>query len=81
MNKSTPKQRLCARSMPEFDEECKELQMRARRLKKAYNRNASADTWEEYRVATAVKGRVINKKKRDGYCDYCQKACGFPKAM
>ena len=67
--------------MPGFDEECKELQMRARRLKKAYNRNPSADTWEEYRVARAVKGRVIDKKKRDGYRNYCQKACDSPKAM
>lgn len=67
--------------MPGFDEECGELQMRARRLKKAYNRNPSADTWEEFRVARAVKGRVIDKNKRDGYRDYCQKACDFPKAM
>lgn len=37
INESTPKQRFCACSLPEFDEECKELQMRARRLKKAYN--------------------------------------------
>lgn len=81
INESTPKQRLCARSLPGFDEECKELQMRARRLKKAYNWNPSADTWEEYRVARAVKGRVIDKKKRNGYREYCQKACDSPRAM
>ncbi len=35
MKKTTPKQQLYSRSLPGFDEECKELQMRARQLKKA----------------------------------------------
>ena len=64
-----------------FDEQCKEAQMQALRLKKIFNRNPSAENWEEYRVARAFKGRLINKKKRDSYHEYCQKACDFPIAM
>lgn len=78
---SMPKQRSCARSIPGFDEDCKEAQMQARRLKKIYNQVPSLENWEEYRVARAFKGRLINKKKRNGYCEYCQKACESPKAM
>ncbi len=32
-------------------------------------------------MAKAVKGRVIDKKKRNGYRDYCKKACDSRKAM
>lgn len=78
---STPKQQLCARSILGFDEECKKAQMRAHWLKKIYNQNPSVENWEEYRVARAVKGRLINKKKQNGYRKYCQKACDPPKAM
>lgn len=81
MNMSTLKQQLCAQSISGFDEDCKEAQMQARRLKKIYNQNPSVENWEEYRVARAVKGKLINKKKRNGYCEYCQKACDSPKAM
>lgn len=84
INESTPKQRLCARSIPGFDEECKEAQMRARRFKKTYNRNPSAETWEEYRLAGAVKGRLIDKKKKMAIASIVkklaipQRLCGKP---
>lgn len=55
--------------------------MRARRLKKIYNQVPSLENWEEYRVARAFKGGLISKKKRNGYREYCQKACESPKAM
>lgn len=67
MNMSTLKQQLCAQSISGFDEDCKEAQMQARRLKKIYNQNPSVENWEKYRVARAVKGRLINKKKRNNY--------------
>lgn len=81
MNKSIPKQQLCPRFMPRFDEKCKKLQMRAHQLKKAYNQNLSADTREKYCVARVIKKKVIDKKKKDRYRNYCQKACNSPKAM
>ncbi len=78
---STPKQQLCIRSIPGLDEECKEAQMQVCQLKKIYNQNSSVENWEEYRVARAVKRRLINKKKQNGYREYCQKACDSPKAI
>ena len=81
MNVSTCKLQLCAQSIPGFDGECKVAQMQACRLGKIYNQNPSVENWEKYQVARAVKGRLINKKKRNGYCEYCQKACDFLKAM
>lgn len=64
MNKSTPKQRLCARSMPGFDEECKELQMRAHRLKKAYHQNPLADTGKKKSLGNL---RISTNKSHSNY--------------
>lgn len=32
-------------------------------------------------MARTIKGRVIDKKKRDVYYNYCQKTCDSPKAI
>ena len=53
---STPRARLCPRSVPGFDEECKGAQMRARRLKKIWKKEGTEESWEEFRLARAEKG-------------------------
>ena len=41
---SIPKSKLCTRSISEFDEDCKDAQMRARRLKKIWKKEDTEDS-------------------------------------
>ena len=78
---STPMLQVSPRSIPGFDKECKEAQMRARRLKKKFKKEPSPELWEEYKQARAFKGSLISKKKREAYKEYCSKVCESPKTM
>ena len=60
MEASIPKARLCPKSVPGFDENCKDAQMRAKRLKKTWKKEGTEESWEEFRLARAEKGRVIS---------------------
>lgn len=59
-----PKVRFSGRPVPGFDEECKENQVKVRRLKKIWKKEGTEESWEEFRLARAGKGRVIAKAKR-----------------
>ena len=76
-----PKARLSPKSVPGFDEECKEMQMKARRLKKIWKKEGTVESWEEFRLARAEKGRVIAKAKRKVYRKSREEACASPDSM
>lgn len=64
MDAYIPKARLCPRSVPAFDKDCKDAQMRARRPKKIWKKEGTEETWEAFRLARGEKGRVIAKVKK-----------------
>ena len=76
-----PKARLSPKSVPGFDEECKETQMKARRLKKIWKKEGTIESWEEFRLARAEKGRVIAKAKRKVCWKSREEACVSPDSM
>lgn len=48
---SIPKVKLCARSIPEFDKDYKNVQMRVKKLKKIWKKECTQDSWEVFRLA------------------------------
>ncbi len=72
---STPKARLRPRSVPGFDKKCKGAQMRARRLKNIWKKEGTEESWEEFRLARAEKGRLIAKVKKKAYYESRAEAC------
>lgn len=68
---STPMLQVSPRFIPGFDKECKEVQMKACHLKKKVKKEPSPELWEEYKQAQAFKKRLISKKKREAYREYC----------
>lgn len=64
---STPMVKICSRSKPGFTLECKEAQMKARRLRKIFNRLGTEEAWEEYRAARLEAGYIIRKASRKAY--------------
>ena len=81
MTLAIPKARLSPKSVPGFDEECKEMQMKARRLKKIWKKEGTEESWEDFRIARAEKGRVIAKAKRKAYRKSREEACASPESM
>lgn len=75
------KARLSPKSVPGFDEECKEIQMKARKLKKIWKKEETEENWENFWLAQAEKGRVIAKAKRRAYCKSREEACASPESM
>lgn len=78
---SIPKARLCPKSIPGFDEECKDHQMRARRLKKRWKKEGTEESWEAFRLARAEKGRIIAKVKKKSYRESRTEACTSPEEL
>ena len=76
-----PKAKQSPKSVPGFDEKCKETQMKARRLKKIWKKEGTVESWEEFRLARAEKGRVIAKAKRKVYRKSREEACASPDSM
>ncbi len=64
MDISIPKARLFPKSIPRFDEECKDAQMKARKLKKIWKKEGTKESWEAFRLARAEKGWIIAKVKK-----------------
>lgn len=75
MNLAIPKAKISPKSIPEFDEKCKEVQMKARRLKKIWKREETEESWESFGLAWAEKGRVIAKAKKVTYRKLREEAC------
>lgn len=73
--------KLCARSILRFDEDCKDAQMRTRRLKKIWKKEDTEDGWEAFRLARAEKGRMIAKIKKKAYRESRAEACNFPEEL
>ncbi|KAF4227803.1 hypothetical protein CNMCM8980_005984 [Aspergillus fumigatiaffinis] len=65
VRESTPKSRISPRSIPGWTRECKEAQQLARRLRRRYQRQRTAEAWEAYRQARNRKARLIRKTLRD----------------
>lgn len=76
---SIPKARLCPKSIPRFDEECKDAQIIARRLKKIWKKEGTEKNWEALRLTRAEKGRIIAKIKKKSYRKSRREACISPK--
>ena len=72
---STPMVKICSRSKPGFTLECKEAQMKARRLRKIFNRLGTEEAWEEYRAARLEAGYIIRKASRKAYRKSREEAC------
>ena len=81
MTLAIPKARLSSKSVPGFDEECREIQMKARRLKKIWKKEEIEESWEDFRLARAEKGRIIAKAKRKAYRKSREEACASPESM
>ena len=69
------KARLSPKSIPGFDEECKKMQMKARRLKNIWKKERTEDSWEDFRISWAKKGKVITKAKKKIYCKPRKETC------
>ena len=78
---SIPRSKLGARSIPGFDEDCNNAQMRARKLKKIQKKEGIKDSWEAFRLAWAEKGCVIAKVKKKAYRESRVEACNFPEEL
>lgn len=78
---STAMLQVSSRFIPGFDKECKEAQMKARRLKKKFKKELLPELWEKYKQAQAFKRMLISKKKREAYREYCFNVCKYPKTM
>ena len=50
MTLAIPKARLSPKSVPGFDEECKEIQIKARRLKKIWKREKTEESWKDFQL-------------------------------
>ena len=81
MDASILKSKLYVRSISEFDEDCKDAQMRARRLKKIWKKEGIKDSWKAFRLAWAEKGRVIAKVKKKAYCKTRAEAYNSPEEL
>lgn len=75
MNLAIPKAKVSPKSIPEFDEKCKEVQIKARRLKQIWKREETEESWESFRLAWVEKQRVISKAKKAIYCKSREEAC------
>lgn len=49
------KAKLCTRSIPGFDKDFKDAQMRIKKLKKIWKEKGTEDSWEVFRLARAKK--------------------------
>ncbi len=75
------KARISPKSVPEFDEKCKETQMKARRQKKIWKKERTVESWKEFQLAQAEKGRDIAKAKKKVYRKSREEACASPDSM
>ena len=75
------KARLCPKSVPGFDEECKKIQIKAKRLKKIWKKEKTEESWKNFQLAQAEKRRIIAKAKKKAYCKSREEAFASPESM
>ncbi len=73
--------RLSPKSVSGFDVECKEIQMKARRLNKIWKKEKTEESWEDFRLARAQKRRVIAKAKKKEYRKSRKEAFASPNGI
>lgn len=76
----TPIQKITTWSKLGFNSECKEAQMKARQLRKRFNRIGSDDAWDDYRLARLETRYIIRKACQKAYQGHAslQSQCGKP---
>ena len=57
-----------------FKDQCKDIQMEARRLKRIYSREHTEESWEAYWQARNKKGRVIKKALQQAHRERVEEA-------
>lgn len=67
INASTPWSNPSARSIPGFNQECKDLCTEVQRLRRRWQRTRLDEDHEAYREASTRKGRLIKKTLRNEY--------------
>ncbi len=75
------KARLSSKSVSGFYEECKKIQMKARRLKKIWKKEKTEESWEEFGLTRAENGHVIAKAKKKAYRKSREEAFDSPESM
>ncbi len=72
---------LSPKSVPGFDEGCKERQMKARIIKKIWKKEKTEESWEDFRLSRAEKRRLIAKDKKQAYRQSREEAFASPEGM
>jgi hypothetical protein len=81
INQSTPLTRVSEHSKFGFTAECKEAQMKCRRVKRNLGWDNSEEAREEYRQARNNKNRLIKRAKRDGWRNHVEEASKSPQGL
>lgn len=81
ISKSTPFLKYSPRTRAGWTRECKEVQAEARRLKRQNSREHTEESWEAYRAARNLKGRIIQKALRQAHRGQVEEAMKCPKNM
>ena len=81
MTLAISKARLSPKSVPGFNQECKKIQMKVKKLNKIWKKKETKESWEDFRITRAEKGRVIVKAKRKTYPKSRKEACASPESM
>ena len=81
IDQSTPWARPSTYSKPGFTEECKEAQMRCRRLKRIWQEINTSTAREEYRAARNYKTDLIKREQRKAFRLYINDVCESPASM
>ena len=74
IEQTVPTSRPSPRSIPGWNPEIKEAQMEARRLRRQDQAARTPESWEAYRAARNLKGRLIKKALRKAHRDRVQEA-------
>ena len=75
------KAKLSPKSVPGFYEECKEIQMKAKRLKKIWKKEKTEESWKDFGLTRGENGQVIAKAKKKAYRKSREEACDSPESM
>jgi hypothetical protein len=67
IGQATPFTNHSARARGGWTKECKEAQAEARRLKRQNSREHTDESWEAYRAARNLKGRIIKRALQQGH--------------
>jgi YD repeat-containing protein len=80
-NYSTPLKRWSPRARAGWTTACKEIQQKARRLKRQNSREHTEESWEAYRTARNQKGRMIRRTLLQGHREQVERAMKSPENM